>query len=261
MKRWLRTIFALPVLCSAGADSAPRDFASLESLAARRECEYSGTAHRVVYAGPSEDLESCLERLGRKDAAVDELRITSGGGDAWVTLQSALALRGRLDLLVVDGLCASSCADYLLPAAKRVRIEPHSYVLLHGSLSQRDATRQHDAIRKSMREQVKAGPKAADLSEEEIEKIAQQAIDRLHADLTARIPVQEAFAREVLACDDWLDVWAHFGGHEPPAGTWWLLVTPEMAARCLRTAKLEGFWAPESQDAFDPQLGFYRARN
>jgi hypothetical protein len=249
----------LPVLCAAGADSAPRDFASLESLAARRDCEYSGTAHRVVYAGPSEELGSCLERLGKKDSAIEELRVTSGGGDAWITLQSAMSLRGRLDLLVVDGLCASSCADYLLPAAKRVRIEPHSYVLLHGSLSQRDATRQHDAIRKSMREQVKAGPKAADLSEEEIEKIAQQAIDRLHADLTARIPVQEAFAREVLACEDWLDVWAHFGGREPPAGVWWLLVTPEMAARCLKNAKIDSFWAPERQDAFNPELGFFRA--
>jgi hypothetical protein len=259
MKRWLRTVFALPVLCAAGADSAPRDFAALESLAARRNCEYSETAHRVVYAGPSEELGNCLERLGKKDAAIEELRVTSGGGDAWVTLQSAMGLRGRLDLLVVDGVCASSCADYLLPAARRVRIEPHSYVLLHGSLSQRDATHQHDAIRKSMREQVKARPEGANVPDEEIEKIAQQAIEQLHADLSARIPIQEAFAHEVLACDDWLDVWAHFGGQQPPPGVWWLLVTPEMAARCLKSAKIDSFWAPERQDAFNPELGFFRA--
>jgi hypothetical protein len=176
-----------------------------------------------------------------------------------VTLQLANTLRGRLDLLVVEGLCASSCGNYLLPAAQRVRIEPHAYVLLHGSLSQRDATRQEDTVRQSLREQLKAQPDGAALSEEEISKIAQQAVDQLHADLAVQIPIQEAFARETLACDDWLDLWQHFGGKAPPEGYWWILVTPEMAARCFKTTKIEAFWAPERGDAFNPELGFFRA--
>ena len=258
MKQWLRTLFALPVLCGAATGAPPKDFEELKAIADRRTCEFQQPG-RVVYAGDSSQLGACLERLGKKDASIDELRITSGGGDAWVTLELARALRGRLDLIVVDGLCASSCANYLVPAAKRVRIEPHSYVLLHGSLSQRDATPQHDAIRKSVAEQMRAKPGNENLTDEAVSKIAQQAIDQLHADLTARIPVQEAFARDTLACDDWLDLWAHFGGQHPPDGVYWLMVTPEMAARCLKTAKVEAFWPPEARVAFNPELGFFRA--
>jgi len=258
MKQWLRTLFALPVSCGVAAGAPPKDYEELKAIDERRNCEFQLPA-RVVYAGDSSLLGACLERLGKKDAIIDELRITSGGGDAWVTLELARGLRGKLDLIVVDALCASSCANYLVPAAKRVRIEPGSYVLLHGSLSHRDATPQHDAIRKSVAEQMRARPGGENLTDEAVATIAQQAIDTLHADLTARIPVQDAFARETLACDDWLDLWEHFGGRHPPEGVYWLMVTPEMAARCLKIAKVDAFWSPEAQEAFNPELGFFRA--
>ena len=258
MKQWLRTLFALPVSWGVAMAAPPKGYEELKAIADRQSCEFQRPA-RIVYAGDSSLLGACLERLGKKDAVVDELRITSGGGDAWVTLELARALRGKLDLIVVEGLCASSCANYLVPAAQRVRIEPGSYVLLHGSLSHRDATPQHDAIRKSVAEQMRAKPGNENLSDEAVSAIARQAIDQLHADLTARIPVQDAFARETLGCDDWLDLWAHFGGQHPPDGVYWLMVTPEMAARCLKIAKIDAFWAPEARDAFNPELGFFRA--
>jgi hypothetical protein len=71
--------------------------------------------------------------------------------------------------------------------------------------------------------------------------------------------MQNDFARDTLACEDWLDVWAHFGGKKPPSGMAWLLVTPEMAERCLKAAEVDEFRAPEAQDAFAPDLGFFRA--
>jgi hypothetical protein len=73
----------------------------------------------VVYAGISEELGRCLDKLAVETVA--QLRITSGGGDAWKSLWWARAWLGRVDPLVVDGLCASSCANYFIPMAKRVR--------------------------------------------------------------------------------------------------------------------------------------------
>lgn len=252
-----RTVFAVAAVSGAVAAAAPADDAALEALAQRQTCEWQGS-ERVIFAGPSDELDGCLEKQDPR-GPIGELRITSRGGDAWLALQSAQALRGRLDLLVIDGLCASACANYLVPAARRVRVEPGSYVILHGSMSHRDARNRHEAIRESVRTQMRAKPEGAGLTDAQIEAIAAQTIETLHSDLAARIPVQEAFAREVLACDDWLDVRAHFGGQAPPEGVSWLLATPEMAARCLKTAKIEFFWAPEPQAALNPELGFFRA--
>ena len=258
MKKCLRTLFAVPVLCVTAAGAPPANYDEAIAIAARRTCELQEPG-RVVYAGRSEELAACLERLGKSKGPIAELRITSGGGDAWVTMQHARELRGRLDLLVVDAMCGSSCANYVLPAAKRVRVEPGSYVLLHGSLSVRDATGQYDAIRQSVGEQMRAKPGNATMSDEQVARIAQQAIEQLQSDLAARIPIQEEIARDTLACDDWLDIWAHFGGQRPPDGVYWLMVTPEMAARCLKYTKIDTFWPPEAQDSFDPELGFFRA--
>ena len=258
MARWLRTVFASSVICNVVAAAPPVNYDAVIAIAARTNCEFQEPA-RVVYAGDSDGLGACLDRLGKRKGPIAELRITSGGGDAWVTMQEARELRGRLDLLVVDALCGSSCANYLVPAAKRLRVEPGSYVLLHGSLSHRDANSQHDAIRQSVGEQMKAKPGNADMPDAEVAKIAQQAIDQLHSDLDARIPIQQEIARDTLACDDWLDVWAHFGGQRPPEGVYWLMVTPDMAARCLKNTKIESFWAPEEQAAFNTELGFFRA--
>lgn len=258
MKRWVRMLFALPVVCGAAAGTAPLSRDELNALAAREIC-VAADSGGLVYAGESAQLGACLGRLGKQDGAIAELRITSGGGDAWGTLEVARALRGRLDLLIVDGICASACANYLLPAAKRLLVEPRAYVLLHGSMNQDDATGQHDEIRRQIREGARTQAWAQGMSEAEIEQMAQQSIDSLHADLEAHIPVQAAFARETLACDDWLDPRAHFSDRRTPEGMAWLLVTPEMAARCFTTTRIETFWAPETQDAFDSKLGFFRA--
>ncbi len=101
---------------------------------------------------------------------------------------------------------------------------------------------------------------SSQLAEAAIEDLARQTIEQLHADLEAHIPVQDEFARATLACDDWLDMWPHFGNQAPPEGVLWILVTPEMAGRCLKSTKIEAFWAPEAQEAFESKLGFFRAR-
>lgn len=129
---------------SAIACAAPPTRTELRALGDTQWCEYP-TPHSVVYAGDSSQIGACLDAV--KDGEISELRITSGGGKAWETLQIARRMRGRINLLV-DGLCASSCANYLLPAAKQVRVEPHSYVLLHGSINLRDLESQQESMDK-----------------------------------------------------------------------------------------------------------------
>jgi hypothetical protein len=40
----------------------------------------------------------------------------------------------------------------------------------------------------------------------------------------------------------------------------WLVVTPGMARRRLKSAKVSGFWPPEAEAEFPRELGFVRAR-
>jgi hypothetical protein len=62
-----------------------------------------------------------------------------------------------------------------------------------------------------------------------------------------------------LACDDWLEPRQHL---KQTATPWmhWLVVTPGMARRRLKSAKVSGFWPPEAEAEFPRELGFVRAR-
>ena len=68
---------------------------------------------------------------------VGEVVINSAGGDVEAGMDFGEAIHERgLDVRVVDGLCMSSCANYVFPAARRKTIEPGSLVLWHGSMLQ-----------------------------------------------------------------------------------------------------------------------------
>jgi hypothetical protein len=246
-------LVVLPIL-TVVADGAVT-YEQLKAPTLKSRCVLTSPGH-VSYTGESSSLFGCLDQ--KINGNIDELRITSGGGEAWKTLQTARALQGRLDLIVVEGICASSCANYLLPVAKRVRIEPKAYVFLHGSLSRRDLELQRPDMEKQIRAALQRDPMGKMLPETEVARIVKQTMDKTFRELDQRIPIQDAFAREILSCSDWLDIHQHFGG-KPPAAAAWLLVTPEMARRCLKSARIDGFWAPEAQSAFDPKTGIIRA--
>jgi len=92
------------------------------------KCTYEEGA--IHYNGNTTmQLVNCLMEAP-EDARL--LVITSAGGDVDVAIFAAHLVSGmKLDVEVV-GRCASSCANYILPAAKRIRVDPFSIVLVHG---------------------------------------------------------------------------------------------------------------------------------
>jgi hypothetical protein len=66
--------------------------------------------------------------------AIDRIIVNSAGGPVGGALPIALRLQERRVDLIVDGLCASSCANYFFVAARRKTVLPGSLVLFHGGI-------------------------------------------------------------------------------------------------------------------------------
>lgn len=239
---------AVPAVQTWAAGPTPTE---LRAAIQQSACEHPKPA-RVIYRGSTDGLADCLDDAGA--GLIEELRITSSGGAAWDAMRLMQRYAGRIDLLVVETLCASSCANYVIPAANRLRVEPDSVVLLHGSPNLRDL----DPQKPGVIEQLKASLSAVrpEASATDVEKEAEAAWDRMRQETITMQPVQQSWARTTLRCDDWLDPHRHRGEPLPP-GTQWLLVTPEMARRCFKSTRITDFWPP-AQD-YPAELGFFRA--
>lgn len=74
-----------------------------------------------------------LEAVGAQP--VDTLVVTSPGGDADAGLALAREVRARGWTVRVREFCASACANYVFPAARRRVIEPGALLLWHGAFS------------------------------------------------------------------------------------------------------------------------------
>lgn len=68
-----------------------------------------------------------------KGASVSTMVVNSPGGYAAPALDAALIMQARGIDIYVDGICASSCANYLFVAARHKYVPEHSLVLWHGS--------------------------------------------------------------------------------------------------------------------------------
>lgn len=92
-------------------------------------CRYAGQS--IHYSGNTTlQLVNCL--LDAPNGA-QRLLITSAGGNVDLGIFAAHVLKARaLDVEVV-GMCMSSCANYILPAAERLFVDQHSAILVHGS--------------------------------------------------------------------------------------------------------------------------------
>lgn len=108
-------------------------------------CSYEG--REIHYNGNTTlQLVNCLLEAPA-DARL--LVITSAGGNVDVAMFGAhLVSEMKLDVEVV-GLCGSSCANYILPAAGRVRIDPYSVVMVHGGPLPPDRDEMIEALAKS----------------------------------------------------------------------------------------------------------------
>ena len=207
----------------------------LRARASAVRCEMPQAGH-VTYTGDSAALDDCLEQLGISEVA--KLRLNSRGGSAMPTLELAQRLVGKIDLVVVDGVCASSCANYLLAIADRLVVEPGSLILLHGAIDVETVSEYLDKNQGELRRQ------APQMSEEE----TMRALERVLANTREDARYQGEFASARLACRDWLDPDLHFRPGDVPEGLEYLVATKAMTIRCFKRTRVERFWEPSKED-------------
>lgn len=92
--------------------------------------EVGGSLH---YMGQtSEALVTCL--LQSDSAAIHSLNITSTGGPTYFAIWAAQIIRDRKLRVVVDGFCASSCANYIVPSSNSILITRNSLIIPHTNM-------------------------------------------------------------------------------------------------------------------------------
>lgn len=77
--------------------------------------------------------------LAQERVAPSLLIVNSGGGSAHDAMKIGYSMKENGVRIVVSEYCASSCANYLIPAAKSVAVLPNSIILMHGSIPRRQA--------------------------------------------------------------------------------------------------------------------------
>ena len=87
----------------------------------------------VCFSGEIDDAAAqqfgaALARLGGSPIIV----VDTGGGEVDAGLDMADAIAARQATVIVDGICASSCANYLLPASSRRVISTNGVLAFHG---------------------------------------------------------------------------------------------------------------------------------
>ena len=69
------------------------------------------------------------------DKSINRLILNSGGGETYAALKIANKLISQIDVVIVDGICGSSCANYLFTIGKKKIIKSHSLVGYHGNVT------------------------------------------------------------------------------------------------------------------------------
>ncbi len=91
-------------------------------------------SNQIFYSGPlTEAGVSAFDSLFNKQGdAISELVITSGGGDAMAAIEMGTLVFDHGLSVIVRNICASSCANYIVPAGKSVVVEKDSLLGWHG---------------------------------------------------------------------------------------------------------------------------------
>ncbi len=97
---------------------------------------------KVFYIGSitSQKTETALELFDTHK--VNSFFITSPGGNVDSAIQLAYRLHSDKVDVHIGKICASSCANYIVPAAAKVFLSKNSLLLWHGSSYQDDVSRQ-----------------------------------------------------------------------------------------------------------------------
>lgn len=91
------------------------------------------TPETFVLAGVIDaEMAACVERV--MAPTTTQLVLTSRGGKADEAMGIAERFEGRRLTMTVKGECNSSCANYFLPLAGRLIVEPDAVIVLHGGI-------------------------------------------------------------------------------------------------------------------------------
>ncbi len=101
--------------------------------APRGELCHQATSETFVLSGPIDAaMTACVE--SRFAPATTELVLTSRGGSADQAMRIAARFEGRRLTMTVKDECNSSCANYFLPLAGRLIVEPGAVIVIHGGI-------------------------------------------------------------------------------------------------------------------------------
>ncbi|HWQ39982.1 MAG TPA: hypothetical protein VNM24_15470 [Burkholderiales bacterium] len=184
----MRRFCWLALIAIAGCGAPPRGaetgLAQRVHVAGEVRVELNGNA--AIYRG--ELTEGGLQALKKLTAgrSVDTLIVDSAGGEIVAGMDVGdFVLERQLDV-TVDGVCLSSCANYVFPAGRRKTILPGSVVAWHGSAKQPGLLDELHAISERA---IKARKLPAGREAEELVRARQVNVDYL----TGAIFRQEAF--------------------------------------------------------------------
>ena len=179
-----------------------------------------------------------------KNNSIRTLYVDLQGGDVATALTIAKALEEFGVEVVVDGRCFSACADYLLPAAKNVRILAGSLVGIHDRRFQRFDQNGNGIIE--------------ELTPVELGKWGTDAVMRYHATETAR----RAFLHKYRRSEPFHEIYRRYierrkrflwgkanGSFLCPAYEMWIFDRAQLKAFGLRI--IDDQWAPSSQRQVD----------
>jgi hypothetical protein len=230
--------------------------ANAELLPVNIRAKFHGPSHRtpnftvcradyLVLTGqllpPTADFVSdCLVR----NKTTRTLYVDLVGGDVATALSIAKALEEFEVEVVVDGRCFSACADYLIPAAKKIRILAGSLVGIHDRRFQRFDRNGNGVIE--------------DLTPAELGKWGPDAVTRYHTTEKARRaflykygrsePFHEIYQRYLERRKNFL--WGKANGSFLcPVYEMWVLDTDQLKAFGIRD--IDDQWAPSSQRQVD----------
>ena len=79
-------------------------------------------------------MADCVGRFAGRP--IERVRVNTLGGDVRSALSIADTLAAAEPVVEVIRFCASSCANYVLPVARRVEVAPDAVVILHGSVDE-----------------------------------------------------------------------------------------------------------------------------
>jgi len=118
-------------------------------------------AHKVMVSGNTliydgmitgDAVLEAMRVVRERKTPINKLKITSSGGDMAVGIEFGYFIKENNLDVEVSKLCFSACANYILPAAKSIVINPESLVGWHGGAKQADALWMHSMASKDKKQ-------------------------------------------------------------------------------------------------------------